>query len=184
MYPHWLNRTPRPMARAIGVAGLVAVAALLMAACGGSGEMAPSSPLGLIDQASRTVQLNLVITESSFNGYSTGQMTVRVPRGWRVDVYCNNQASTPRSCAVVSGATSSAPAFSGAASPDQMAGLPAGEAASFGFVAKTVGSYRLASLDPGHRDRNLWERFDVVATDRPSVSMSPQPGAAHATPGM
>ena len=184
MYPNRLDRVLRWMARAVAVVGPAVAAALLMAACGGGGTMAPSSPLGLIDQPSRTVQLNLFITQSTFNGYSSGQMTVRVPQGWRVDVYCDNLASTPRSCAIVSGSTPTAPAFAGAASPGWRAGQPAGQAANFGFVAKTVGSYRVASLDPGHRDRDLWERFDVIAAGTPSVSMSPQPGTARTAPGM
>lgn len=184
MYPQRLDRTVRPLVKAVCVAGIAAAAAMLIAACGAGGGTTPSSPLGLIDHAARTVQLNLVITDARFNGYSSGQMTVRVPWGWRVDVYCDNQASTPHSCAIVPGVTSRALAFSGAASPDWAAGQPAGEAANFGFVVKTVGWYRLASLDPRHQDRDLWERFDVVAAGTPSVSVSPRPGTDRGAPGM
>lgn len=152
----------------LGIVGLAAAAALTITGCGGGGT-ARSSPLGVIDQATRTVQLNLIITGSNLNGYSNGQMAVRVPRGWKVDVYCSNQASTPQSCAVVSGAGSRSPVFSGAASPDPATGVPAGEAASFSFIVRTVGSYRVASLVPGHKNGGIWEHFEVVAAGTPSV---------------
>ncbi len=178
-----MNRLRLDLMLRLMIAGLAAAAALTIAACGG-GAAAPSSPLGNIDPAAHTVQLNLLITESSFNGYSSGQMTVRVPRGWRVDVFCDNQASTPHSCAIVSGAGSTVPAFLGAASPDAAAGQPAGEAANFSFTVKALGSYHVASLDPGHPDRGMWERFDVVATGHPSVSMSPHTGNRRVAPGL
>jgi hypothetical protein len=158
-------------ARAVVVTGLAAAAALVIVACGGASNADPSSPLGFIDQATRTVQLNLFITESNFNGYSGGELTMRMPQGWRVDVYCSNQASTPQSCAIVSGTGSTTPAFSGADSPDPVAGLPAGTSWNFSFLVTRVGSYRLASLTPAHHD-NMWDRFDVVATGEPSVSIS------------
>lgn len=172
MYEHQLDRMRRPVARAMGVVGLAVVAAVMIAACGASGGGTKSSPLGLIDQTARTVQLNLIITGANFNGYSGGQMTVRVPQGWRVDVYCSNQDATPHSCAVVSGTGSTAPAFSGAASPHPVAGLPAGDAWNFSFVARTVGWYRFASLVPGHDDRGMWGHLQVVARGKPSVSSS------------
>lgn len=170
MYRHQLDKKFRLMARALCVAGLAATVALVMAACGGGGSVAKSPPLGMIDQAIKTVQLNLITRDSTFNGYSSGQVTVRVPLGWRVVVYCSNQASTPRSCAIVSGAASTSPVFSGAASPNPEAGLPAGQSANFAFTVRTVGSYRVASLVPGHRDRGMWERFEVVPGGTPSVS--------------
>lgn len=175
MYRHRFDKMRRLMARATWVPGVLIAATLMISACGGGGGGATSSPLGLIDQAARTVQLNLIITGSNFNGYSSGQMTVRVPRGWKVDVYCSNQASTPHSCAIVSGAGSTSPAFSGAASPDPVAGLPPGAAWNFSFVSRTVGSYRVTSLVPGHAGRGLWEGLDVVAGGHPSVSTSRRP---------
>lgn len=167
----------------LGIVGLAAAAALTIAACGGGGT-ARSSPLGVIDQATRTVQLNLVLTESSFNGYSSGQMTVRVPEGWKVDVYCANQASTPRSCEVVSGTEPATPAFSGAVSPDPGAGVSPGEFTNFSFVVSAPGSYRVASLVHGRQGRDLWEGFDVVTTGRPSVSTSRVPADHPVSPGV
>jgi hypothetical protein len=169
------DRTLRLMARAVNFAGLAAATAVSLAACAGAGSADPSSPLGIIDQATRTVQLNLIISQSRFNGYSNGQLTVRVPEGWRVDVYCSNQGATPHSCAIVSGAGSTSPAFSGAASPQPVAGVPAGSTANFSFIVKRVGSYRVSSLVPGDGDRAMWEHFDVVATGSPSVSLSRPP---------
>jgi len=174
VYQHQFHERLRLMARAMGMAGLAASTAFIIAACGGPAGGTKSSPLGLIDVNARTVQFDLFITQSSFNGYSGGGMTMRVPEGWRVDVYCNNQTSTPQSCAFVSGAGSTTPAFAGAASPDPVVGLRPGTSWFFAFTPKTVGSYRLASLSPSHGD-GIWDRFDVVATGRPSVSTSDQP---------
>lgn len=182
MYRHRFEERLRLMARALSVAGLAVAAALAIAGCGGGGSAGPSSPLGVIDESTRTVQLNLIMSESRFNGYATGQMAVRVPRGWRVDVYCSNQGPTPHSCAIVSGAGSTSAAFSGAASPEPVTGVPAGGSANFSFIAKTPGSYRVTSLVPGAEDRSMWEHFDVVATGRPSVSMLRAPVNQHATP--
>lgn len=184
MSQHRLDRMLRRMARAVGCAGLVVTAALTIAACGGAGSGARPSPVGVIDQATRTVQLNLIITGRGFNGYSSGEMTVRVPRGWRVDVYCDNQTSAPASCAIVSGTGSTSPVFAGGASPHPAAGVPARASANFSFVVRTVGSYRLTSLVPGHGDRGLWDRFDVIATGRPSMSTPPRPATEVVTPRM
>lgn len=166
------------------IVGLAAAAVVAMAACGGDGGATGSNPLGVIDPATRTVQLNLIITESSFNGYSSGQMTVRVAEGWKVDVYCANQASTPRSCEIVPDTGTAAPAFAGAVSPDPGAGVSPGEFANFSFVASAPGSYRVASLVHGRQGRDLWERFDVVATGRPSVSMSREPAGHPVSPAV
>lgn len=164
----WLRKGPVP------VAALAAVAALLIAGCGGVDAGAPTSPLGVIDQAHRAVQLNLIITGANFNGYSRGRMTVRVPRGWKVDVFCSNQTSTPKSCAVVPGSASITPAFPGAACPAARAGVPPGRSVDFSFTATRKGSYRLTSLvsgdGHGDGDAGMWDRFDVVAAGMPSVS--------------
>lgn len=182
MYRDRFDRMLRPVARAVGVIGVAAVAALAIAACGGTGGGDTLSPLGVIHQATRTVQLNLIITGSRLNGYSTGQMTVRVPRGWRVDVYCSNQAGTPHSCAIVSGTGAPSLAFSGAASPHPVAGVPARTFANFSFIATRVGSYRVTSLVPGSEDRTMWEHFDVVGTGEPSVSALRSPAEEAVTP--
>lgn len=178
MNHHWSGRMVRPV-----IVGLAAAAVLTMAACGG-GSAGGSNPLGVIDQATRTVQLNLVLTESRVNGYSSGQMTVRVPEGWRVDVFCANQASTSRSCEVVSGTDPVAPAFSGAVFSDPGAGVSPGEFTNFSFVVSAPGSYRVASLVHGRQGRDLWERFDVVTTGSPSVSTSQVPADHPVSPGV
>lgn len=171
MHGYRFDRLLRPLARGMAVAGLAAVAAVMIAGCGAGGSLAPSSPLGNIDTATRTVQLNLFIGGNGFNGFSSGRMMVRVPEGWKVDVLCSNQASRPRSCAVVSGATSKSPAFSGAATAHPFAGVPTGKFANFSFIAGRVGSFRLTSLAPRPEDRTRWEHFDVVAGGIPSASV-------------
>ena len=184
MYQPSIDKLLRPMTRAMSVVGLGAAATLIVAACGTGGGGARSSPVGMMDMAARTVQLNLIITGSNFNGYSNGEMTVRVPRGWKVVVYCSNQTPAPHSCAIVPDAGSRAPAFAGAASPNPVAGVAPGASANFSFVVGKVGAYRLTSLVPRREDRGMWEHFEVVAAGRPSVSTSRQSGGEPVAPGM
>ena len=106
----------------------------------------------------------------NFGGYGRGELLVKVPRGWRVVVDCENRGATRHSCAVVKGSLSSRPAFPGAASPSPTTGLAPGAKATFSFRASRLGSYRIACLVPGHEQARQWDVLDVVPGGRPSIS--------------
>ena len=104
----------------------------------------------------------------NFDGYSRFLMWT-VPRGWTVRVVCKNRGPLRNSCAVVSGAGSTKPAFRGASTPQPRIGLEAGQTARFTFRASKRGVYRFASLVPGHEAARMWDVLKIVRRGRPSV---------------
>lgn len=111
----------------------------------------------------------------NFDGYGRGQLLVRIPLGWEVTVRFRNGGSRFESCAVVSGPGATAPAFPGATTPDPVTGLAPGGTAAFSFTATRAGSYRLASMVPGHELARMWDVLDVTRGGRPSIGARPGP---------
>jgi hypothetical protein len=128
------------------------------------------------DTARRTVQLTLIASFGhanngfNFDGYGRGELLVTVPRGWHVTVRCENRGGVRHSCAIVHGALATAPAFRGASTPDPVAGLSPGGEATFSFVPRAVGSFRIACLVPGHEQARMWDVLDVTASATPTIS--------------
>lgn len=108
----------------------------------------------------------------NFDGYGNGKLTVTVPEGWKVVVTCTNRQSLPHSCAIVSGPSSTTPAFLGASTPDPTTGLPQGQSATFSFTPNQTGTYRIACLVPGHEDAGMWDTLVVAWGSSPSISTS------------
>ena len=131
---------------------------------------ASNSQYMTVDSSSKTVNLMLNITGFSFDGYSNGQMTVNVPQGWKVNVECHNQTTSPHSCAVVPDATSTSPVFSGGSTTNPTTGLQPGASQSFTFMAGQAGQYRIACLVPGHEDAGMWDNFVVTSSGSPSLT--------------
>jgi uncharacterized cupredoxin-like copper-binding protein len=123
-----------------------------------------------VDSTTRTANLILNITGFTFDGYSNGQMSVNVPQGWKVNVQCNNQTTSPHSCAVVADSTSTTPVFSGGSTTNPTTGLQPGASQSFTFMAGTAGQYRIACLVPGHEDAGMWDNFVVTSSGSPSLT--------------
>jgi hypothetical protein len=107
----------------------------------------------------------------NFDGYGRGELLVRVPVGWRVVVDCENRGGMRHSCAIVKGALTMAPAFTGAATQE----LSPGSKATFSFVASRVGSFRIACLVPGHEQARMWDVLTVARGEMPSISVRPGP---------
>ena len=95
----------------------------------------------------------------NFDGYWGGHLLLSVPLGWRVRILCENRGPLRNSCAVVAGYRL---AFRGAAT----ATLSAGGHATFSFRASRRGTYRLASLVPGHEEARMYDVLDVGKTSR------------------
>ena len=104
----------------------------------------------------------------NFDGYSRLLMWT-VPRGWTVHVVCTNRGPLRHSCAVVKSASSTTPAFPGAATPQPSIGLEAGHTASFTFHASRTGVYRFTCLVPGHEAARMWDVLHVVRSGSPSA---------------
>lgn len=174
--------------------GMVALAALTLVACGGSGSSASSSsgsspqgspasskfnaaaaPLSFSsDAASKTVKFTLVAGYSSanhglnFDGYDQGALVLSVPTGWTADVTCQNKASFSHNCAVVNGPDTTQPSIPGAGT----ASVPSGQSATFSFTAPSPGAYRLACLVPGHEAGGMWETLRVTSSGSPSATVT------------
>ncbi len=127
-----------------------------------------------VDARHRTVAVTLVASYDStnngfnFDGYSRTLM-VTVPRGWRVRVICENHGGVRHSCAVVKGATSTRPAFAGAATKQPFLGLDTGRTARFTFRASKIGVYRFACLVPGHEAARMYDVLKVARGGRPRI---------------
>lgn len=162
-------------------AALIAVAAC-GGASGGSGSslkplaQASSPPLSLTsDAAAKTVSFALVAgyngANSGFNfdGYFGGDVEIDVPEGWSVTVACSNNGPLNHSCAVVADEAASQPVFTGAATANPGAGLPAGHEAGFTFKPDRTGTFRIACLVPGHEPEGMWVVFKVVGSGSPTA---------------
>jgi sulfocyanin SoxE-like protein len=101
----------------------------------------------------------------NFDGYGRGELQVRVPLGWRIVVDCENRGGMRHSCAIVKGSLASSPAFRGAATPQ----LSPGSKATFSFVARRIGTFRIACLVPGHEQARMWDVLDVTRGGHPSI---------------
>jgi len=165
---------------ALATTGALATVVLVCASCGGSPSPLGPAAILRIDASNHTVDLHLAASETgalagfNYDGYGEGQMRVRIPVGWHVEVTCTNKSSTlTHSCAVIEDHRLSpygAPiAFPGAATPDPRSGLGFGQTARFGFVASRVGNYRIACLVIGHEIDGMWDWLTVTAGGRPSV---------------
>jgi FtsP/CotA-like multicopper oxidase with cupredoxin domain len=111
----------------------------------------------------------------NFDGYGRGELTITVPRGWRVRVTCTNRGGMNHSCAVVRGPMTITPAFRGATIPNPVRGLPPGSTATFSFVASRLGAFRFACLVPGHEEARMWDVLVVARVGKPTVSTRPGP---------
>jgi hypothetical protein len=109
----------------------------------------------------------------AINGYSRGQVLVKIPVGWRVLVHCTNRAPVVnQSCAITGSSLATRPAFPGSATPDPIKGIEPGKSASFSFVASRPGAFRIASLvDNEEVGNGTWDALQVGGTRRPAVAL-------------
>jgi hypothetical protein len=167
--------------------GLITAAALT--ACGSSAAPAApqsraadparvsSAPTYLTyDRGARTVHVALVAGYNqtagrNFDGHSKGSLGFTIPAGWSVTVDCSNGDPTEHhSCAVVSDASATNPAFAGATTPNPLNGLGYRESASFTFTPNVPGTYRFACLVGHHELSGMWDALTVTSSGRPSAS--------------
>jgi alcohol dehydrogenase (cytochrome c) len=131
----------------------------------------------------KTLELTLVGSQGSafggmnFNGYGRGEMVVRVPLGYTVDVTFRNQsAQVPHSAMVtpigqverVQGFT---PAFPGAQTESPQFGITSGSQ-FFSFTANKAGRYAVLCALPGHAVGGMWNTLEIVpAGQAPSITL-------------
>jgi hypothetical protein len=165
------------------------ISALALVACGSSAApaaeqsraasatRASSTPNYLsYDAAHRTVHVSLVAGYNrtvgrNFNGHSKGSLGFTIPAGWSVTVDCSNADPTEyHSCAVVSNAAATTPAFAGASTFQPLNGLGYRQSATFIFTPSAPGTYRFACLVGHHELAGMWEGLTITSAGTPSVT--------------
>ena len=131
------------------------------------------------NQHTKTADLLLVAAATSgyggfnFDGYSVGEMTVKVPLGWRVNVECKNESLVlTHSCSIIKDEPISpygSEVVFGATSPHPSTGIGYGVIAKYSFTLKKVGKYRIACLVIGHEADGMWDWFDITKSGLPAV---------------
>jgi hypothetical protein len=177
------HRPRRPVSR-FGFIISIAAVGLLLASCSPALATTPlkaGAVLTSVNPTGKTVRLILIATYTNnyggfnFDGYGAGEMTLRIPIGWTVDVTCKNDSTAlTQSCAVVDlsiSPTGGPIAFAGANTPNPANGLAYGASATFSFVASKIGRYRVACLVSGHEADGMWDWLIVTPGGRPSVSV-------------
>lgn len=171
--PDW-----RLVIRAGATPALIA-AGLMLASCGRSAPArVPLSRWLTWNASTRVARLTLIPGYGSayngfnFNGYGKGQVLVTIPQRSKLEVHCENTASTkPHSCAIVGGPGARQPAAPGAATAEPASGVPPGKSASFSFRANAPATYRIASLVPGEERAGMWDVLTVSSSGGPSVTL-------------
>lgn len=128
------------------------------------------------DAARRTVHIVLAAGYNrtagrNFDGYSKGSLGFTIPVGWSVTVDCSNaDPAEYHSCAVVSNASATAPAFTGATTYEPLNGLGYRQSATFTFTPTAAGTYRFACLVGHHELAGMWDALTITDSGDPSAS--------------
>ncbi|PSR36139.1 MAG: hypothetical protein C7B44_10560 [Sulfobacillus thermosulfidooxidans] len=125
--------------------------------------------------AQHTVDLTVIAGYASqgfnLNGTANGAMWVTVPEGWHVVIEFTNDSGLANSLAVVRGPQSTQALFPGAGTPPLAKGISQGQRRTLSFVPTIPGSFRLASLVPGHESSGMWAHFVVTPSGQPSLRL-------------
>jgi alcohol dehydrogenase (cytochrome c) len=185
-----------------GTVGGGKIAKLLVFALGGdknqvqSGQAAQSTVHGaadfkatesnwiVADKANKSLDLLLVgsynnaLSGMNFNGFGNGEMKVTVPVGWKVNVKMKNaNPQLPHSVMITPESAKGTIkdfklAFSGAQTPDPLAGFVGKDSQDFAFTPDKAGTYLIWCAIPGHGSMGMYDTLvvDDKATE-PSISM-------------
>lgn len=137
--------------------------------------------IGAENRSAKSVTLNIIGAQGNansgfnFNGFSNGDMIVKVPKGWKVLVNYSVDSTLYHSLIIVPWGQRQAytftTAFPGAAIPDYTSGIDKNSGpVHFSFTADKAGDYALVCAVPGHDELGMWDEFDVVSgLARPEV---------------
>ena len=157
----------------------VTVAGCLLASAHAGAETKVTPSWLKADSAAKAVVVDVVAafneTNSNwnFNGYHTGDATLVVPTGWKVQVpFHNEEADVPHSLVVLAGPGSEdefpsevaadGAAFHDAHTASPVEGTPKGSEADVSFTADKAGDYLWYCGVPGHGNAGMWIRFRVA----------------------
>ena len=139
-----------------------------------------------VDQEKQTARLLMVGSADgangtmNFNGYGSGNMTVIVPLGWKVEVEFQNKGlgALPHSLVVIDDVKpvpveGGRPAFPRALTRRLVQGMKAGETDSFDFVANKEGRFLWFCGVTGHGPAGMWDYLLVSKEAKaPSVRVT------------
>lgn len=129
------------------------------------------------DAEAKTVDLKITAALThvnggwNFNGYTSGDMTITVPLGWRVHVdFVSRDANVPHSLGIIDADPGSLPpngdqakvALRGAYTVPFAQGLGAYKEQSFDFVANRAGTFILYCGVAAHAAAGMWDYFIVA----------------------
>jgi sulfocyanin len=160
--------------RAAPLAAMLCLAIPPLAAQSGHGSVAVDRHLSY-DAATKTASLMLNAAEGSanggmsFNGGSSGNLTITVPQGWTVRWHFVNMDAIPHSAILLQDqqpfpGIPTTPAIPRAYTAEVTGGLPTNGTDDTQFVASPAGAYVIACGVPGHAPSGMWIRFVVSAT--------------------
>ena len=123
--------------------------------------------------------------ENTLDGYAKGDMTVKVPKGWKVYVtFVNHGAACTDGVAVVNVPGETTPVFTGGSTTGQ--GVPGSGLGYFNFTASKEGKYVMASTTRARALAGEWVHLVVVPADQPPELVLPDQSfaiVARAGPG-
>jgi uncharacterized cupredoxin-like copper-binding protein len=140
------------------------------------------APALAVDQARRTARLavragapSTTQPELNFNGTAMGDMELRVPLGWTVELAFSNLGQAPHSIRLVRDAelpVQIGPAvIAGVETPHAEQGHTPGSTHLVVFRATRAGRYRVSCAVPAHGYTGMWFHLRVVpALARPALS--------------
>jgi hypothetical protein len=151
--------------------GLFAVSSLVHAQRGAASHQLAASAL-TVDHARRLARLSLHAgmphgsqPELNFNGTSRGELELRVPTGWTVELRFDNVGTARHSVRVVGDhdlpVELGEAVFANAQSPESLLGSLSGTVHRVSFVADRAGRYRIACAVPAHGFAGMWIRLTV-----------------------
>ena len=167
--------------RGFGTGFILAIILMLASTCDpvtGTGSGTPPDPKQFlrVDSGTRTATVTLIAGhpasnyEFNYNGYGSGALILTIPVGWQITVQCENRATVPNSCAVVSSGKDTEPLQAGWSTPDPQRGLDPNQSASFVFSPSKTGSYRIASLVAGSEASGMWLDLEVIEAGSPTLT--------------
>lgn len=117
----------------------------------------------------------------NFNGFSSGNMTVTIPKGWDVQVSFTNDSSDDAHSAMIvpyndrqaTNLSASSEAFKNSSTPNSFIGVMKGTKQKFNFIASKAGKYAIVCGVPGHDAAGMWDTL-IVSDSASTATISTQ----------
>ena len=169
---------------------LAAASTMLIALVSGCGQTTNlTKQFMTVDNSTKSVTIkviggyNAVNDRMNFNGYANGQMTIRIPVGYTVNLDFQNSGGIPAEIGIYDSHQNLAFPKAGkslqAIDENADMGVIPGASKKFTFVADRTGTYQMENLinffpefPQGQQNRNvgMWDVFQVVQNGSPQIT--------------